>query len=50
MKISNVIETELQQAGNYSQEFDGSKLPAGIYIFELIFGNEKKSVRMIKIK
>lgn len=39
-----------QNAGNYTIDFDGSKLSTGIYVYKLMFNNQMLSRKMILIK
>ncbi len=51
--IGNEIETlvnEYQNTGNYSVNFDGSKLPSGVYFYKLTAGNFSETKRMVLIK
>jgi len=41
------LRTEVQNAGYHEQDFDGSKLAAGTYIYKLTAGNKSTSGRMV---
>ncbi|MCD6235029.1 MAG: T9SS type A sorting domain-containing protein [Candidatus Marinimicrobia bacterium] len=40
----------VQSAGKYSVDFDGSKLPSGIYLYKLTTSAGSKSQKMIILK
>lgn len=48
-EIATIV-NEKKQPGNYEVNFDGSKLPSGIYIYELQAGNFKIARKMALMK
>lgn len=41
---------EVKQAGNYSVEFDGSRLSSGVYVYRMQAGDFRKTAKMFLIK
>ena len=41
------LRSEAQEAGVHTQEFNGTKLPAGVYVYKLSAGNQSASGRLV---
>jgi hypothetical protein len=48
-KITNLV-NEQNPAGNYEIEFDGNRLPSGIYIYQLTAGGFAETKKMLLLK
>ena len=48
-EVANLIK-EIKQPGNYEVEFNGSKLPSGVYLYQLRFGNLISTKKLILLK
>jgi hypothetical protein len=49
-EVSTLIDNEYKDAMTHNVDFDGSKLPSGIYIYTLTVNNYKVSKKMILVK
>jgi len=49
-KEMDVLQNEIKQAGNYEIKYDGSKLPSGVYFYQLKAGNFISTKKMILLK
>lgn len=49
VEVSTLV-YEKKEAGNYSVDFNASKLPSGIYIYTLLSGNYTESKKLILLK
>jgi len=49
-KEMDVLQNEIKQAGNYEIKYDGSKLPSGVYFYQLKSGSFVETKKMILLK
>jgi len=49
-KEMDVLQNEIKQAGNYEIKYDGSKLPSGVYFYQLKARNFISTKKMILLK